>query len=133
MPAKNKTNLGLATVFLPIRRCVHVLYVGINALARLVLPKNMGARLASNQNAAIFNDFWQSRTKSYFMYYKREFGKKGVNISVLAGFELLLAGILIKHFKESVPVIAGEEVLTLTNIISNLIAIDLAEFGFGSS
>ena len=93
MPAKNKRNLGLAPVFLPIRRCVRVLYVGINALARLVLPKNMGARLASNQNAAIFDDFWQSRTKSYFMYYKREFGKKGVNISVLAGFGLLLAGI----------------------------------------
>ena len=90
MPAKNKTNLVLATVFLLIRRCVRVLYVGINALARLVLPKNMGARLASNQNAAIFNVFWQSRTKSYFMYFKREFGKKGVNISALAGGRITL-------------------------------------------
>ena len=57
MPDKNKTNLGLAPVFLLIQRCARVLYVGINALARLVLPKNMGARLAGNQNAAIFDDF----------------------------------------------------------------------------
>ena len=57
MPDKNKTNLGLATVFLLIQRCARVLYVGINALTRLVLPKNMDARLAGNQNAAIFDDF----------------------------------------------------------------------------
>ena len=94
MPDKNKTNLGLATVFLLIQRCARVLYVGINALTRLVLPKNMGARLAGNQNAAIFDDFWQSRTPTYYTYFKREFGKKGVNIGVLAGFVLLLAGIL---------------------------------------
>ena len=93
MPDKNKTNLGLATVFFLIQRCARVLYACINALTRLVLPKNMGARLACNQNAAIFDDFWQSRTPTYWTYFKREFGKKGVNISVLAGFVLLLAGI----------------------------------------
>ena len=53
----------------------------------------MGARLACNQNAAIFDDFWQSRTPTYWTYFKREFDKKGVNISVLAGFVLLLSGI----------------------------------------
>ena len=57
MPDKNKANLGLATVFLLIQRCARVLYVGINARTRLVLTKNMGARLACNQNAAIFDDF----------------------------------------------------------------------------
>ena len=57
MPDKTKTNLGFAPVFLPILRCARVLYVGINALTRLVLPKNMDARLAGNQNAAIFDDF----------------------------------------------------------------------------
>ena len=94
MPDKNKTNLGLATVFLLIQRCARVLYVGINALTRLVLPKNMDARLACNQNAAIFDDFWQSRTPTYYTYFKREFDKKGVNIGVLAGFVLLLSGIM---------------------------------------
>ncbi len=57
MPDKNKTNLGLATVFLLIHRCVRCLPSSINALTRLVLPKNMDARLAGNQNAAIFDDF----------------------------------------------------------------------------
>ena len=52
----------------------------------------MGARLACNQNAAIFDDFWQSRTPTYYTYFKREFDKKGVNIGVLAGFVLLLSG-----------------------------------------
>ena len=54
----------------------------------------MGVRLAGNQNAAIFDDFWQSRTPTYWTYFKREFDKKGVNIGVLAGFVLLLAGII---------------------------------------
>ena len=93
MTDKNKTDLGLATVFLLIQRCARCLPYSINALTRLVLPKNMGARLACNQNAAIFDDFWQSRTPTYYTYFKREFGKKGVNISVLAGFVLLLSGI----------------------------------------
>ena len=93
MPDKNKTNLGLAPAFLLIQRCARVLYACINALTRLVLPKNMGARLACNQNAAIFDDFWQSRTPTYYTYFKREFDKKGVNIGVLAGFVLLLSGI----------------------------------------
>ena len=53
----------------------------------------MGVRLAGNQNAAIFDDFWQSRTPTYWTYFKREFDKKGVNIGVLAGFVLLLSGI----------------------------------------
>ena len=53
----------------------------------------MGARLADNQNAAIFDDFWQSRTPTYYTYFKREFDKKGVNIGVLAGGVLLLSGI----------------------------------------
>ena len=53
----------------------------------------MGARLVCNQNAAIFDDFWQSRTPTYYTYFKREFDKKGVNIGVLAGFVLLLSGI----------------------------------------
>ena len=57
----------------------------------------MGARLACNQNAAIFDDFWQSRTPTYYTYFKREFGKKGVNIGVLAGFVLLLSGIEIGY------------------------------------
>ena len=93
MPDMNKANLGFATVFLLIQRCARVLYVGINALTRLVLTKNMGARLACNQNAAIFDDFWQNRTPTYYTYFKREFDKKGVNIGVLAGFVLLLSGI----------------------------------------
>lgn len=57
MPDKNKENLGLVPVFLLIRRCVRVLYASINALTRLVLPKNTGAGLAGNSNAAIFDDF----------------------------------------------------------------------------
>ena len=97
MPDKNKANLGLAPVFLLIHRCARCLpssiNASINALARLVLPENMGARLACNQNAAIFDDFWQSRTPTYYTYFKREFDKKGVNIGVLAGFVLLLSGI----------------------------------------
>ena len=100
MPDKNKTNFGLATVFLLIQRCIRVLYYSINALTRLVLTKNMGARLVCNQNAAIFDDFWQSRTPMYYTYFKREFDKKGVNIGVLAGFVLLLAGIRRKHLQK---------------------------------
>ena len=37
MPDKNKTNLGLAPVFLLIQRCARCLPYSINALARLVL------------------------------------------------------------------------------------------------
>ena len=94
MPDKNKANLGLAPVFLLIQRCARVLYACINALTRLVLPKNMGARLAGNQNAAIFDDFWQSRTPTYYTYFKREFDKKGVNIGVLAGSNTVTCGYL---------------------------------------
>ncbi len=93
MPDKNEMNLGLANVFLLIQRCVRCLPYSISALTRLVLTKNMGARLAGNQNAAIFDDFWQSRTPTYWTYFKREFAKKGVNIGVLAGLVLCLAGI----------------------------------------
>ena len=54
MPAKNKTNLGLAPVFFA--------------------------------NTAL-------RSRVICTYFKREFGKKNVNIGVLAGFGLLSAGI----------------------------------------
>ena len=70
MSEKNKTNLGLAPVFLLIQRCARCLPYSINALTRLVLTKNMGARLVCNQNAAIFDDFWQSRTPTYYTYFK---------------------------------------------------------------
>ena len=93
MPDKNKENLGLATVFLLMLRCVRCLPYGINALTRLVLPENMGARLAYNRNAAIFDDFWQSRTPTYRSCFKRELDEKGINIGVLAGLVLLLSGI----------------------------------------
>ncbi len=44
MPDMNKANIGLATVFLLIQRCARCLPYSINALTRLVLTKNMGAR-----------------------------------------------------------------------------------------
>ena len=64
----------------------------------------MGARLVCNQNAAIFDDFWQSRTPTYYTYFKREFDKKGVNIGVLAGFVLLLSGITHAELKNDCPI-----------------------------
>ena len=65
----------------------------------------MGTRLANNKNAAIFDDFWQSRTPTYWTYFKREFDKKGVNIGVLAGFVLLLAGIASFPLKIFLPIL----------------------------
>ena len=52
----------------------------------------MGVRLAGNQNAAIFDDFWQSRTPTYYTYFKREFDKKGENCGVLAGSNAVTCG-----------------------------------------
>ena len=49
--------------------------------------------LAGNQNADIFDDFWQRRTQMYLMYFKREFDKKRENCGVLARFVLFRAGI----------------------------------------
>ena len=87
----------------------------------------MGVRLAGNQNAAIFDDFWQSRTPTYWTYFKREFDKKGVNIGVLAGFVLLLAGMasessVMAHIKTISPVVPAKAIVSSDKYIIPTIA-----------
>ena len=47
---------------------------------------------AINQNADIFDDFWQRRTQTYLPHFKREFGKNRENCGVLARIVLSLTG-----------------------------------------
>ena len=51
-----------------------------------------GGFSAINQNADIFDDFWQRRTQTYYTYFKREFDKRRENCGVLAGSNAIACG-----------------------------------------
>ena len=59
----------------------------------LCLVSKYTVRLACNQNADIFDDFWQRREQTYLMYFKGAFAEKHGNSGVLARFVLFLFSI----------------------------------------